>query len=348
MSYNKINAQLFLFMYYKSINKEVLILATLKEIAKEVGVSVATVSRVLNNDANISVSDETKIKIFNVAEEMQYKTLKQRKIDNIVEKNKIRVGIVEMYDPSEQLEDPYYLLLRSVVDKECFENEIQVVNLYKNNEEYKYIGEDPIDGIIAIGKFSKKEIKILSEINENIVFLDSSPDEINYDSVKINFKLGTTMALDYLIKLGHEKIGFIGSFKTLDDYKAKSLDKRLEFYKLYMKSKNLYNETYIIDTEEVTSIDGYNKTKNFILNNNDLPTAFFVSTDTIATGALRALYECNIKVPDEISIVGFNDLIASQHTIPPLTTVRVHIENMANAAIDLILERILKNRKSAF
>ena len=71
----------------------------------------------------------------------------------------------------------------------------------------------------------------------------------------------------------------------------------------------------------------------------------FVETDTIATGALRALYECNIKVPEDISIIGFNDLIASQHTIPPLTTVRVHIENLANAAVDLILEKVSKNRK---
>ena len=60
---------------------------------------------------------------------------------------------------------------------------------------------------------------------------------------------------------------------------------------------------------------------------------------------LKALDENNIKVPDDISIIGFNDLIASQHTIPPLTTVRVHIENLASAAVDLIIERIIKGRK---
>ena len=92
MFYNKVNAQLFLFC--KNTNKEVFILATLKEIANAVGVSVGTVSRVLNHDISISVSDETKIKIFNMAEEMQYKTLKQRKINNKIENNKIRVGIV--------------------------------------------------------------------------------------------------------------------------------------------------------------------------------------------------------------------------------------------------------------
>lgn len=320
-------------------------MATLKEIAKVVGVSVGTVSRVLNNDTSISVGDETKIKIFNTAEEMQYKTLKQRKIDNKIKKNKIRVGIIEMYNPSEQLEDPYYLLLRSVVDRECFENEIEAVNLYKNDNKYKYIGDSPIDGIIAIGKFSKNEIDLLKDISENIVFLDSSPDKINYDSVKINFRLGTNMALDHLLSLGHNEIGFIGAFKTLDDYKNKSLDKRLKYYKQYMESKKLYNETYVIDTGDVTSMDGYIKMKNYIELSKKIPTAFFVETDTIATGVLRALYEAEIKVPEEVSIVGFNDLIASQHTIPPLTTVRVHIENLASASVDLILERIIKGRK---
>ena len=109
-------------------------MATLKEIANSVGVSVGTVSRVLNHDSSISVSDETKIKIFDTAEELQYKTLKQRKNINNVNINKLRVGIVEMYNHSEQLQDPYYLLLRSVVDKECFDNEIEVVNIYKSEK----------------------------------------------------------------------------------------------------------------------------------------------------------------------------------------------------------------------
>ena len=320
-------------------------MATLKEIANIVGVSVGTVSRVLNNDSTISVGDETKIKIFNVAEEMQYKTLKQRKSNDQIKSNKFRVGIVEMYNPKEQLEDPYYLLLRSVVDKECFENEIEVVNLYKDQGEYRFIGEEDISGIIAIGKFDEKEIKSLNKLSENIVFLDSSPDDIKYDSVKINFKLGTYMALEYLMKLGHREIGYIGSFKTLDDYKGKSEDKRLEFYKDYMKKNKIYNEEFILDTKDVTSMDGYITMKKFIEENKKMPTAFFVGTDTIATGVLRALYENNINVPKDISIIGFNDLIASQHTIPPLTTVRVHIENLASAAVDLIIERITKGRK---
>lgn len=319
-------------------------MATLKEIADSIGVSVGTVSRVLNHDSSISVSDETKIKIFDKAEELQYKTLKQRKNVNKSNSNKLRVGIVEMYNHTEQLQDPYYLLLRSVVDKECFDNEIEVVNIYESENEYKFIGEEELKGIIAIGKFTKNEVKILSQINDNIVFLDSSPDEQNFDSVNVNFKLGTYKALEYLLDGGHREIGYIGSYKTLDDAKEKKVDNRLKYYSEYMKSKNLYNEDNILDTKEMTTTAGYDTMKEFIASNKRMPSAFFVGTDTIATGVLKALYESNIKVPEDVSIIGFNDLIASQYTIPPLTTVRVHIENLASAAVDLIIERNNKTR----
>lgn len=320
-------------------------MATLKEIAGNVGVSVGTVSRVLNHDSTISVSDETKIKIFEIAEEMQYKTLKQRKSNSKNKISKLRVGIVEMYSHSEQLQDPYYLLLRSVVDKECFDNEIEVVNVYKSDKGYKYIGSEDICGVIAIGKFSKSEIMMLNKISDNIVFLDSAPDEQNYDSVNVNFKLGTCKALDYLLELGHTEIGYVGSYNTLDDFKEKSMDNRLKYYIDYMKEKKLYKKENILDTREMTTIAGYDIMKHFIGNNKDLPTAFFVGNDTIAIGVLKALYEKNIRVPEDVSIIGFNDLIASQYTMPPLTTVRVHIEHLANASVDLILEKINKSRR---
>lgn len=319
-------------------------MATLKEIANYVGCSVATVSRVLNHDSSISVSDETKIKIFDAAEELEYKTLKERKITSKFNVNKLRVGVVEMYNHREQLQDPYYLLLRSVVEKECFDNEIEVVNIYKSENEYKFIGDEKLDGVIAIGKFTKKEIKMISEICDSIVFLDSSPDEQNFDSVIVNFKLGTNKALDYLLELGHEDIGYVGSYKTLDDVKEKNMDNRLKNYIEYMKNKNLYKEENVLDTKEMTAMAGYEATKDFIKACKKMPTAFFVGTDTIATGVLKALYENNIKVPEDVSIIGFNDLIASQYTVPPLSTVRVHIEHLAGASVDLILEKINKNR----
>ncbi|MGL5244754.1 MAG: LacI family DNA-binding transcriptional regulator, partial [Sarcina sp.] len=211
-------------------------MATLKEIADKVGVSLATVSRVLNNDSGILVADETKVQIFRVADELEYQTVKQRK--GRKKKERIfKIGIVDMYNIEKQLADPYYLLLRNVVEKKCFENEIEVVNLHKKEESYECIGNITLDGIIAIGKFQKKEIASLKNKNSNIVFLNSSPNDELYDSVKINFKLGVKQALDYFVSLGHNKIGYIGRKNKTDENNCLTLDSRFKYYREYMQEK---------------------------------------------------------------------------------------------------------------
>lgn len=320
-------------------------MATLKEIAEKVGVSIATISRVLNHDENINVSVETKMKIFEVAEELEYKTLRQRK-NNVHNKNLYKIGIAEMYDINMQVEDPYYLLLRNVIEKECFVNKIGLVKLYKGKDRYQCLDNEDIDGIIAIGKFSEKEILMLKSFSENLVFLDSFPNDLVYDSVKINFKLGVYEALDYLTNLGHKDIGYVGKVFTLDNIKIESLDPRLRYFRQYLVWRELYNGNYVIECD-MTSGDGYEATKKFLKENNNLPTAFFVATDTVASGVLKALYEEGIKVPQDISIIGFNDLLISKHTIPALTTVSVNLEYLAQAAISSLVERITNNRSYA-
>ena len=133
-------------------------MATIKEIADYVGVSSGTVSRVLNNDSKIVVSDETRIQILRVAEELKYKTAKQRKNKS---KNIYVVGIVEMFDVAQQLQDPYYLFLRSIVEKQCFQKGIKVVSVFKNGGAYQLFEDTKLNGIICIGKFTEEEVKEL-------------------------------------------------------------------------------------------------------------------------------------------------------------------------------------------
>ena len=317
-------------------------MATLKEIADKVGVSLATVSRVLNNDSKIVVSDETRIQILRVAEELKYKTAKQRKNKS---KNIYVVGIVEMFDVAQQLQDPYYLFLRSIVEKQCFQKGIKVVSVFKNGGAYQLFEDTKLNGIICIGKFTEEEVKEVSAISSNLVFLDSSPNDEIYDGVKTNFKLGVFQALNYFTKMGHEKIGFVGSKKTLNDLKIFSLDDRLKFYNEYMKEKSLYNEQFIIDSK-MTYDGGYRSISEYLKNNDSLPTALFASNDAVAVGVIRGLKEAGYEVPKDISIIAFNDTIVSQYTNPPLTAIRVHIEYLGEVAVELMMEK-LKGRQYA-
>lgn len=318
--------------------------ATLKQIADKIGVSLATVSRVLNNDSGLLVSDETKAQILKVADELNYKTAKQRKGKTINKKIHI-IGIVEMYDVVKQLQDPYYLFLKSIVEKRAFENNIRLVKLFKEENTYEILEDAELEGIIAIGKFSEEEVLNLSERSSKIVFIDSSPNDELYDSVKINYELGVKQGLDYFIQLGHKKIGFIGEEYTLGDNKIPTKDDRLKFFNEYMKNKGMYNTEYIINSE-MTAEGGYKAILEHMNNKKSMPTAFFTANDAIASGVIKGLKEKKISVPNEVSIIGFNDTVLSQYTNPPLTAIRVHIEHLGEVAIELILER-LNNRNYA-
>lgn len=315
-------------------------MATIKDIAAKAGVSPATVSRVLNHDTTLSVSPETKVRIFKIADELEYVTVRERK-KNQAEKSRLTFGILDWYSEIELLDDPYYLYLMTTVEKECALSNINTFKINKMNEKYQVMVDD-LSGIIAIGKFSDEEITELSAYTNNIVFVDSSPQEKTYDSVTINFRLGITEAIQYLIELGHTEIGFIGG-SVVGDRKEKTIDNRKKEFMAIMEEYQLLNPDYIHIGSRISHLEGYN-VLNQALKARKLPTAFLIANDTMATGALRALHEARIKVPDDMSIIGFNDLVTSKFLIPPLTTIRVHLGFMALTAIDLLKERIYRER----
>lgn len=316
-------------------------MVTIKDIANRAGVSVSTVSRVLNHDTTLSVSSETKVRIFNIAQELDYKTIRERKGFK-TENKRLCFAVVDWYSETELLNDPYYLYLMTAIEKECSLANIDFFKVNKVKDKYNTFNFTNIDGMIAIGKFSDDEIKDLSEYTKNIVFLDSSPQEKNFDSVTINARLGITEALQYLMKLGHTEIGFVGG-AVVGDHKEMVVDNRKEFFIDIMKIYNLFNADYIYSGNRISYDEGYNVIKQALTSGN-MPTAFFIANDTMATGALRALHDTNINVPDDISVIGFNDLPTSKYLIPSLTTIRVHLNFMAVTAIELLEERIYKNR----
>ncbi len=316
-------------------------MTTIKEIAVKAGVSPATVSRVLNHDTTLSVSTETKMRVFEIAEELDYKTVRERK-NNITENKRLSFGVVDWYSELELLDDPYYLYLMTTIEKECSDANIDLFKISKLNGKYNAAKLPSIDGIIAIGKFSDEEIEDLSVYSSNIVFVDSSPREKSFDSVTINIKLGVTEALQYLVDLGHTEIGFIGG-TVVGDHKEITIDNRKRIFIEIMEGYGIYNPDYVFIGSKISYDEGYNLI-NQALKSPQMPTAFFIANDTMATGALRALHEAKLHVPNDISIIGFNDLATSKYLIPPLTTVRVHLNFMAAAAIDLLQERIHKER----
>lgn len=319
-------------------------MATLKDIAKLTKVSSSTVSRVLNYDASISVTKETRKRIFEVAEELDYRTPKQRnKVNRKKYDENIKIGILHWYTQNEELEDPYYLSIRKGIEKCAFEKNIEITMLFKNSDKHTINELNKFDGIIGIGKFSKEDAEEFEKYCSNITFVDYSPNVKKYDSVVIDFKIAVQEALNYLTELGHTNIGYIGGVEFIGNNEKIIKDEREHIFREYMKVKGSVN-TENVYIGRFTAEDGYKLMKQAI-GHGKIPTAFFVASDSIAIGALRALYEAGINVPKDMSIIGFNDIPTAKYLVPPLTTIRVHTEFMGNTAVELLIDRTNNNRE---
>ncbi|PWU02348.1 MAG: LacI family transcriptional regulator [Bacteroidetes bacterium] len=313
-------------------------MATIKDIAERVGVSTATVSRVLNYDSSLSVSDDTKKKIFQTAEELSYRKKSERRPSSY------QIAIVNWYTEEEELDDLYYMSIRLGVEKRCDAHKLQIKKVSLGDLSAAQDGE--VHGVIAIGKFSQKQAEEIQKVTENIVFVDCSPDEDQYDSVVSNFEKATMNALEYFLNHGHERIGYIGGRETYKDDISKIADPRETTFKSYLIQRQLYNESFVyIGSFSVD--DGYKLMKKAIKDHKEnLPSAFFVGNDSMAIGCLRALHEENMRVPERVSLIGVNDISVSKYVFPPLSTVKVYTEFMGETAVDLLLER-MTDRKIA-
>jgi len=312
----------------------------IKDIAKLAGVSSATVSRVLNQDTSLNVADDTRKKVIDIADELGYKTVKQRTKSIF---NRLKIGVIHWYSQNEELGDHYYLLIAMGVEKECFSKQIEMVTIFKNGDRYITSELNDLDGVIAIGKFSKEDVDEFAAYSSNIVFVDFSPNEKRYDSVVVDFRKAMTEVLAYLQVKGHNNIGYIGGLEYVGHKKELIEDERLTTYQEFMKKNNQYNPN-LIHLGRFTSEDGHNLMRDAIEGGN-LPTAFFIASDSMAIGAIQALYEANIHVPNDISIVGFNDIPTSKYLVPSLSTVKVYTEFMGVTSVQMLLERINEGRQ---
>ncbi|MDP4083237.1 MAG: LacI family DNA-binding transcriptional regulator [Bacillota bacterium] len=306
-------------------------MATIKDIAERAGVSIATVSRVLNYDPTLSVSDETKRKIFQAAEDLSYRKRTERRPT-------YRIAVINWYTEEEELDDLYYMSIRLGVEERC---SIQKLQFTKTSLHHLHaIQGEEIHGVIAIGKFSPKQAEDISKITDKIVFVDCSPNEDKADSVVSNFEKATVNVIDYFLNQGHQRIGFIGGKESYKDDASEITDLREITFQRYLMQKKIFNDSYVyIGTFSVN--DGYRLMKQAINDHKEnLPTAFFIGNDALAIGCLRALQEEKIPVPDRVSIIGVNDISVSKYVFPPLSTVKVFTELMGETAVDLLLERL--------
>ncbi|KJQ63886.1 LacI family DNA-binding transcriptional regulator [Streptococcus gordonii] len=315
-------------------------MVTIKDIAHAAGVSSATVSRVLNQDQAMSVSDETRTKIFTIAEQLGYKKSKKT---NKRSKSSHRIAIIEWYTEQEELDDLYYYSIRLGAEKRAQELGYEIIRIFNNDSMAQL---ENIDGIIAIGKFSPDKIKELETYSDNLVFVDSDTLNYGHSCVTTDFENSVINVIDYFINNGLKKIGMIAGQETSSDKSTLLSDPRLNTFQSYLKQLKLYDPN-LIKIGSFSSEAGYKIMKEFIMELGDnLPPAFFVANDALASGALRALQEAKIPVPERVSLISFNDTSLAKYMYPKLSTVTVFTEDMGKQAIQILEQSFQKDSSS--
>ena len=303
-------------------------MATIKDIAQKAGVSPATVSRVLNYDPDLSVIKETEQKVFEIAEALNYTKHKNKRRESAV------LRLVQWYDSEEELADLYYLAIRLGIEKRAEELNIRLIK-----EQLSELSDTETQGTIAVGKFDQAQMKQLKKLNEELLFVDFDGLALGINSLVVDFSQGVQLIIDQFIKEKHERIGILSGMEYTKGSRHEIDDPRFLVFREYLTRLKLYNEADHLQGA-FTIEGGYTAMKTYLESHTDYPTAFFASSDALAIGAMRAIQGHGLRIPEDISVIGFNDVSVAKYVTPALTTVKVYTEWMGELAVSTILELI--------
>ncbi|WP_340373418.1 LacI family DNA-binding transcriptional regulator [Peribacillus sp. FSL E2-0218] len=327
-------------------------MATIKDIAKQTNLSASTVSRVLNHDETLSASPETKQRVFQMARELNYRTVKSRRMQNLVHQKEAgktgdtKIGMVLIQSQKEEAKDPYWQSIREGIEKESADRGITSLKLIRLQHMVKAKDDlSELDGLVVVGRIDTQILESIYEYNRNIVLINQDAHKDQFDSIIFDYEKAASLAMDHLGDCGYKRIGYIGGTERISVEEAQALkkkvyipDARKTVYESKMKERNAYDRDLLF-VKEYSIHSGYDLMKGAV-GKGSLPEAFFIASDSMAIGAIRALQEANIRVPDDVAIVSFNDIEMAQFTTPPLTTVKIPTEEMGRFGVKMMLDRL--------
>lgn len=308
------------------------IMATLKELSERTGYSSATISRILSGDPTLSVTEQTRRIVLEEAGRINYIATRSKR--GRMPRKSVRVAVAEMLTPVQQLDDPYFLYLSNSVRLGCLDRKYTFIPLEHRGDGFFADQTDNLTGIIAIGKFTPPQIDYLASLSVNVVFVDSSPRESRFDSVVLGYELGISLALEHLFNLGHRRIGYVGPY---DDVLGLP-EPRRQYFDQIMQKRGLWEPDLVLEC----SMDAEAAKKafeQFWHSGTQMPTAFLCGNEENAIGTLAALREAGLSVPDDVSVVSFNNTPKSALIEPALTSVSAHVEEMGKVALRMLRER---------
>jgi LacI family transcriptional regulator len=322
-------------------------MATIKNIAELAKVSTATVSRILNNDQSLSVSDDTRKRVMEIVKELNYKSTRKKSDKSNRRKEIYNIGLLLTNTEEDEVHDPYFISLRSGVERVCEQYGMNIASvLTVGVSDFGGGALRSLDGLIVIGTVDIKELKEMYYENNNIVFVDYAPADKDVDVVISDLETATYQILDHLFELGHQHIVYLGGRTVVKGINNQEVhekeDVRKSVFEKVMKEKGLYGQDSVLIGEWGPN-GGYLLLKELI-KRGQLPSAVVVASDPMALGAFRALHEVGVKVPEEVSVFSFDNIASAAYLKPALSTVNIHSFEMGKTAVKLLYDR-LKGRE---
>ncbi len=313
---------------------------TIKDVARELGISYATVSQALNHPRE--VSRITVQKIIEKCRQLGYKKSAPKR------KRKGAIGIIaqDMYNLAL---GEYYTYVLAGALKEAQKRELRLeVEFLAEGDSPLMISKNTVDGVLLFGKIKKGLVQYLKQKEVPMILAGHPISNIEMHTVIADGRAGMYQLTNHLLELGHKKIAFIYS-KPLHDYITAN---RIEGYRTALTENCIkISDKYLIEANWCHPISSYEATCKLLdLNKTERPTAIIYMNDTMAYRAYKAYQERKIKIPKDISIAGFDDMVLPNYIEPfnpTLTSVKVDQGLLGKTAVDLLLNLIEKPSKIA-
>lgn len=309
--------------------------STIKQIAQKANVSIATVSRALSDSPK--VQEATRKKILNLAKELNYNP-------NIIARNfaKRKSNMLGLILPD--ISDEFFAEIIHSIDETAYEFGYftLVVSSHKNRSMVESINtmmhSGIVGGFILLTPFMSNEIANALSTNTVPYVLISGDSEIgDYDVITVDNYKASYKLIEYLVSKGHRKIGHIAGPEENNDafLRKKGFADACKKFKLEVKNYWQAKGTFTMASGEQATLK--------MLKHNDMPSVIFAANDMMAIGCCSALKSKGIKVPDEVAVVGFDDVILAEYSNPSLTTVKVDTDTIGKLAAQRLIEKVQKD-----
>lgn len=313
-------------------------MATIKDVARAARVSVTTVSHVVNKTR--FVSEEGRNRVEQAIRELGY-------VPSAVARSLQRsaTNTLGMLIPNSS--NPYFAEIVRGIEDRCFGAGYNLVLCNTDDEPRRQgmvlqvLAERRVDGLIVVSSGEDPALpELLAGLRMPTVMVDREIDTLPCDLVETAHMQGALLAVQHLAALGHRRVACIGGPAGVA-----TADQRAEGWRMALAGLGL-SSAGLLQPGDFTSEGGY-AAMHAILRQTPRPSAVFVANDLMAIGALCAAHECGVAVPDELSLVGFDDIELARFACPPLTTVAQPKQRIAAMAVDMLLERIEGRRQDA-